>query len=119
LTLTKSASTLTYTAAGQTINFSYLLQNTGTTTLNGPFTVTDNKVASVSCPATPTLAPGASITCTGTYTITAANVTFGYVANTATASSSNPGATTSNPDTRIVSIPVTCRNDTAGANDVP
>ena len=126
LTLTKSASTLTYTAAGQTITYTYSLSNTGTTNLNLPFPVTDNKVATVTCPnvntvgnLNGTLDPGETLTCTGTYTITAANVSFGYVANTATASSSNPGATSSNPDTRIVSIPVTCRNDSDGANDVP
>ena len=119
LTLVKSASPLTYTAAGQVINFSYQLTNTGTTVLNGPFTVTDNKVPSVTCPATATLAIGAFITCTGTYTITAADMSLGYAVNTATASSSNPGATTSNPDVRIVSLPMTCRNDSDGANDEP
>ena len=118
LTLTKSASPLTYTASGQVIAFSYLLQNTGTTTLNGPFTVTDNK-ATVSCPATATLAPNASITCTGSYHITAADMSLGYAVNTATASSSNPGATTSNTDVRIVSFPLACRIDSDGANDVP
>ncbi len=119
LTLTKSASPLTYTAAGQVINFSYILKNTGTTTLNGPFTVTDNKVPSVSCPAIVTLAAGASVTCTGTYTITSADLALGYAVNTAIASSSNPGATTSNTDVRIVSLPVECRNDSDGVNDEP
>jgi hypothetical protein len=121
LSLTKSASPLTYTAAGQVINFSYVLKNTSTggTVLNGPFTVTDNKVPTVTCPATATLAVGASITCTGTYSITAADMALGYAVNTATAASSAPNAATSNPDVRIVSFPVTCRNDSAGANDVP
>ena len=93
LTLAKSASPTTYTAAGDVIAYTYLLTNSGNVALDGPFTVADDK-ATVTCPVTATLAVGASITCTASYTITAADVTAGSVTNVATASSAD--ATTSN-----------------------
>jgi uncharacterized membrane protein len=86
LTLSKSASPTTYTAAGQTIGYSYDVTNTGNVALD-TISVSDDRVSAASCPAT-TLAPGASLTCTGTYTTTAADVTAGSVTNTATASGS-------------------------------
>src|SRR5262249_12207138 len=81
--LVKAASPLTFTAAGQVINYSYTLTNTGNVTIN-TIAVSDNKVATVSCPVS-SLAAGASTTCSGAYTTTAADVTAGSVTNTATA----------------------------------
>ena len=72
-----------YGTAGDVITYSYLVTNTGTTTVTG-IGVSDNLVASVNCP-DPSLAPGASETCTGTYTVTQADVDTGSVTNTATA----------------------------------
>ena len=43
LTLVKTASPTTYSAASQVINYSYLLTNSGGAILSGPFTVTDDK----------------------------------------------------------------------------
>ena len=102
LSLTKSTTSTGYGAAGQTIPYSYLVTNTGTTTESN-IAVSDNLVANVSCPDS-TLAPGASETCTGTYTVTQANVDAGSVTNTATASGTNPAATaiTSNVSTVTV-----------------
>ncbi|MEZ5191697.1 MAG: GEVED domain-containing protein [Nocardioides sp.] len=74
--------------AGDTINYSFVVTNTGQTTLTS-VGVTDPKVGTVSCPAT-TLAPGASTTCTATYTITQADVNAGQVVNTATATGTPP-----------------------------
>ncbi len=88
LTLAKSASPTTYTAAGNIIAYRYRLTNSGNVALSGPFTVADDK-AGVSCPVTASLAVGASITCTASYTITPADVTAGHVTNVATASSAN------------------------------
>ena len=92
LTLSKTAVTAAYGAAGDTLDYDYLVTNTGTTTLSG-IAVSDNLVTSVSCPQ-PSLAPGASETCTGSYTTTLDDVNNGSVTNTATASASNPSAQT-------------------------
>ncbi len=85
LELVKAAAESMFSAAGDTLHYTYTITNTGNVTLDGPFTVTDSKIASVSCPATATLAPGDSIVCTATYTVTADDVTAGEVVNTATA----------------------------------
>src|SRR2546423_138602 len=83
LTLVKSASPQTYDTVGQTINYSYVLKNTGNVPLSGPFTVSDDKTT-VSCPATGSLAPDASISCTASYSVSQANLDNGSVTNTAT-----------------------------------
>ncbi len=88
LSITKSTNSTGYGAAGDVIDYSYLVTNTGTTTLTG-VGVSDNLIAGVSC-LQPTLAPGASETCTGSYTVTQADVDAGSVTNTATASATNP-----------------------------
>ncbi len=92
LSLVKSTTSRGFAAAGNTIPYSYLVDNTGTTTESN-IAVSDNLIATVNCP-DPTLAPGASETCTGTYTVTQADVDAGSVTNTATASGTNPQATT-------------------------
>ena len=96
LTLTKSAATLDTNGdfkvdLGDTITWSFLVKNTGTTTVNA-IAVNDAKAGAVSCPVT-TLAPSASTTCTATtpYPITQADVDAGVVSNTATASGTTPG----------------------------
>ncbi len=86
--LTESTASTGYGAAGQTIPYSYLVTNTGTTTLTG-VGVSDDLVPTVSCPSG-TLAPGASETCTGTYTVTQGDVDAGSVTDVATASGTNP-----------------------------
>ena len=99
LELTKSASPTTYNTVGQTINYSYVLKNTGNVTLSGPFTVTDDK-ATVTCPPDVTsLAVGDTLTCSATHTITQADLENGKVTNTATASG---GGVTSNQATATV-----------------
>ena len=83
-TFTKAASPTTYSAAGQVINYTYVLTNNGVgDNALSSIAVTDNKTT-VSCPGT-TLADGASMTCTGSYTITGTDVSNGSVTNTATA----------------------------------
>ena len=105
LTLVKTATPQTYTAAGQTISYSYLVTNSGNVSLAGPVTVTDDK-ATVTCPAVSTvgnnnatLDPGEAITCTASYTITQADLNSGSVTNVATA---HAGGTNSNQDTETV-----------------
>ncbi|CUR55154.1 putative Conserved repeat domain protein [metagenome] len=74
--------------AGDTVDYLFLVTNTGTLTLTG-VTVNDPKAGPVACPAT-ILQPGSSTTCTATYTITQADVNAGSVDNTATASGTPP-----------------------------
>ncbi|MEO9325656.1 GEVED domain-containing protein [Nocardioides sp. C4-1] len=74
--------------AGDTIPYTFVVTNTGDTTLTG-VVVNDPKVGTVSCPQT-TLAPGASVTCTALYTITQADVDLGSVVNSATATGTPP-----------------------------
>ncbi|WP_084605973.1 DUF7507 domain-containing protein [Agreia bicolorata] len=80
--------------AGDTIQYSFDVQNTGPLPLNS-ISVADAKAGAVTCPTT-TLAPNASVTCqaAAVYTITAADVSAGSVVNTATASGTPPGSTT-------------------------
>jgi hypothetical protein len=70
----------------------YVVTNTGTVTLAGPVTVTDDH-APVTCPPG-ALAPGAAMVCTASYTITQADMSAGAVTNVATA---HAGGTDSNP----------------------
>jgi uncharacterized repeat protein (TIGR01451 family) len=128
LTLDKTAAESTYTVAGNQLNYSYLVTNSGFATLQGPVTVADNKVT-VTCPSLTTvgdldnfLDPGESITCTATYIITASDVSAGFVTNTATATvesvNSNTDSVTivssTSADVSIVKTLVTAGPYTAG-----
>jgi uncharacterized repeat protein (TIGR01451 family) len=82
---------------GQTIDYSFLVTNTGNVPLNA---VTVNEVdftgsaemSAVQCPAgAATLALGAQVTCTASYAATQADVDAGSITNTATASGTPPG----------------------------
>jgi uncharacterized repeat protein (TIGR01451 family) len=91
LTLDKTATQTTFTNAGDPVNYSYLVTNNGFAPLEGPVTVADDKAA-VSCPSLTTVGdldnffdPGESVTCTAVYAIAGADVTAGFVTNTATA----------------------------------
>jgi hypothetical protein len=97
MTIVKTASPATYSTAGQVIDYSYLVTNTGNVTIGGPITVTDDK-AIVSCPPGD-LAPGGSMTCTASYVITQADLNAGSVTNIAFASN---GTVTSPTDTETV-----------------
>jgi uncharacterized repeat protein (TIGR01451 family) len=103
LSLTKSASQTTYSAAGQVITYSYVIKNTGNVTLTGPFLVTDNK-ATVTCtqPLDGKLSPNETMNCTATYTIQPGDLNAtntGSVTNKATATN---GTVTSNEATATV-----------------
>jgi uncharacterized repeat protein (TIGR01451 family) len=103
LTLAKAAEPGTYGAVGDVVVYSYRLTNTGTATLTGPFTVTDDSVT-VTCPDTPvSLAPGESVTCTATHTITQADLDAGAITNIAVGHGFfDDDPVDSNPDTATV-----------------
>jgi uncharacterized repeat protein (TIGR01451 family) len=94
LTVVKSANPTTVTAAGQSVNYSFLVTNTGNVTLSG-VSVTDVLTApaaptpTVTCPSG-ALAPGASVTCTASYVATQADIDAGSIRNSATASGTPP-----------------------------
>ena len=100
LLLEKSVTETFFTAAGETLNYSYKITNNGGSAITGAASVVDSNT-SVSCPVITSLAAGASITCTGSYTTTAFDVSVGSVTNTAYA---KVGSTTSNTDQTTVSI---------------
>ncbi len=89
LTLNKVAGTPSGNAAGDTIDYTFLVTNTGNVTLD-TVAVDDPKVGTVLCPVT-TLAPTESTLCTATYTLTQDDVNAGVVDNTATAFGNPPG----------------------------
>ena len=112
----KTAGTPTGTTAGSTIDYTFLVTNTGNVTLTG-VTVDDPKVGTVTCPVT-TLAPAASTTCTATYTLTQVDVDAGHVANTATVTGTDPNGTdvtaTDSTDTPIAAGPAITLDKVAG-----
>jgi uncharacterized repeat protein (TIGR01451 family) len=114
LSLTKSTTSTGYGAAAQSIPYSYLVNNTGTTTISS-ISVSDNKVApaNLTCPQS-SLAPGASETCTGSYPTTQADVDTGSVTNTATATGKNPAGTTVTSNPSSVTVPGPAANPSLG-----
>ncbi|WP_396652357.1 beta strand repeat-containing protein, partial [Microbacterium sp. 1.5R] len=84
-------------AAGDTITYSFTIENRGNVTLSG--VVLADSLAGLSAPViiwpsvTRVLAPGEVATATAQYTITQADVDAGAVANTARANATAPGGT--------------------------
>ena len=103
LSMIKSASPATVSAAGHTVTYRFLVTNTGNETVSKVFI--DEVAFSgtgaapvISCPVT-RLLPRASTTCTATYTITKADINAGKVTNTAHAAGTEPdGSTVLSPD---------------------
>jgi uncharacterized repeat protein (TIGR01451 family) len=102
----------TQLVAGQTITYTLTATNTGDVTLSnvsigeGSFTGSGTAPVVGSCsPAAPgTLAPSAQMVCTASYVVTQADVDAGSVANTATATGTDPNNTTVT-STDSVSVP--------------
>ncbi|MEU8386399.1 hypothetical protein, partial [Streptosporangium sp. NPDC048865] len=111
LELLKTASPSTVAAAGRTVTYSYVVVNTGNTTLSA-LSVADTEFSgtgtpsAVACPVT-TLAPQASTTCTSTYTVTQADIDAGSIVNSATASGTpptGPPVTSAPPSTTTITV---------------
>lgn len=97
LSVAKSASPSTVTAAGQTVTYSFVVTNTGAATLtdvavDDTLTPPAAPALNVTCPPGP-LAAGDAKTCTAEYTVTQADMDKGRIDNSATASGLRPGAT--------------------------
>ena len=85
LTTVKTAITSDYDTVGDTLDYDYVVTNSGNTTITNPLSVSDNRIALVSCPALPSggLLPTQSVTCSATYVVTQADIDAGSVTNTA------------------------------------
>jgi uncharacterized repeat protein (TIGR01451 family) len=90
-TLAKTAVDTDFAAVGDTLDYEYLVTNTGNVEIIA-IAVSDDKIPAVSCPVT-TLMPTESVTCTGTYTVTQADIDAGSVTNIAEAAGTPAGGT--------------------------
>ena len=83
ITLVKSANVTGVSAPGTVITYSYLVTNSGTTTVLNHVGVTDpmSGLSAINCPASE-LAAGVSTTCTATYTTTQADINRGAASPT-------------------------------------
>jgi hypothetical protein len=95
-----------FTAAGQTLTYTFTLVNTGGVPLSAPYTVVDSKVPSVlDCPgAASTIPIGGSTSCSGNYLITTGEDQLEEVQNfaSATASFSTGTVSASLPEPLVV-----------------
>jgi hypothetical protein len=94
ISLTKTATPTTYSAAGQVIHYTLVATNDGNVTLHS-VSISDPKLGTLTCaPSQPaTLAPTGTLSCTGSYTIKSTDLktdNTGTVVNTATASGLGP-----------------------------
>ncbi|MGL5930866.1 MAG: beta strand repeat-containing protein, partial [Dermatophilaceae bacterium] len=85
--------------AGEVVTYSFAVTNTGTVAVNA-LTINDSAVTGLSCPVT-TLAPGASTTCTATRVVNGANIDFGSISNTATASGTSSAGPVTSPASSV------------------
>jgi len=121
LSIEKSALFTDFTAAGDVVEYEYVVTNDGNTTITTPIDVQDDKIGVISC-FTGNLVPGASATCRATYTITQADMDAGEVTNQAFAESGPLVSTpvdvtvdgTRTPEIDLVKRATTADFDTAG-----
>jgi uncharacterized repeat protein (TIGR01451 family) len=104
MSLVKSANPQMFTAAGQTITYTFKVSNIGAQPLTN-IQIADalSGLSAPVCPATD-LAVGATMTCTATYTTTAADMLRGTLTNTATATANSPNGDP-DPATSTAMIP--------------
>jgi len=100
LSLVKSVVEQSFEKVGDSLQYRYLVTNSGAAALAGPVTVTDDKASSVDCPEVTTvgdfdgyLDPGEQITCSATYAVQQDDVDTGSVTNHATARAVANGGT--------------------------
>jgi uncharacterized repeat protein (TIGR01451 family) len=106
--LTKASDVEQVTEAGQTINYLYVVTNSGNIALTAQPQVTDDRIANVTCAPVPTngLAPGATLTCEAPYEVTQADMDAGEITNIAGAFSSEaPLPSTPGEETATLTVP--------------
>lgn len=108
LSISVTPNPLTYSQTGQIITFTYVIKNSGNTTI-GPAqcTVTDPLLSQtpINCgPSNSTLAPNATVTCSANYTITQPNMDSASISNNAKASCGNVGPSAADVKTITKSV---------------
>lgn len=101
LTLGKTATPTTVSAAGASVGYEFLVTNTGNVTLSSidideSIFTGSGGAPLISCPAGD-LAPLADVTCTASYTVTQDDMDAGSIENTAVATGELNGATVTSP----------------------
>jgi uncharacterized repeat protein (TIGR01451 family)/fimbrial isopeptide formation D2 family protein len=132
ISVTKTANVTTVSAVGQTVTYTFAVQNTGNVTLTD-VDVTDaqadpsldSSLSAISCVDSSdaavtngsfSLVPGDTATCTATYTVTQADLTSGSVSDTGTVTADPPNGGTPVSDGSTLSLSVTQINVTKSAN---
>jgi uncharacterized repeat protein (TIGR01451 family) len=111
MTISKSSSPATATAAGQTLTYSITLTNTGNVTLTGVAATDPMPGLSALSYGTwasgtaGTLAPGQQVIATGTYTVLQSDINAGSLVNTASGTGTTPTGVAETPSTGLT-VPV-------------
>ena len=106
--LTKASDVAQVTETGQTINYTYVVTNSGNIALTAQPQVTDDRIANVTCAPVPTggLLPGGTLTCEASYEVTQADMDAGEITNIAGAFSSEaPLPSTPGDETATLTVP--------------
>ncbi|OUD10599.1 hypothetical protein BVC71_03660 [Marivivens niveibacter] len=106
ISLVKSADVASVSSAGETVNYTFTVTNTGTATITEPITIDDPLISGVDCSSQPAaLLAGQSFDCTGALTTTQTQIDQDSITNTAIASTSYNGSTFSSaPSTVTISV---------------
>ncbi|SMX41119.1 DUF7507 domain-containing protein [Octadecabacter ascidiaceicola] len=115
-TITKTPTPTTYSAAGETISYSFLITNSGNVTLTDIVTITDLNLTptTLTCPAAGpvNIAPGGTVTCTATWSPEQSDIDAGSFTNSVTVATTFAG----NP---VVTDPLDPATATATAIETP
>ncbi|ABD56490.1 beta strand repeat-containing protein [Jannaschia sp. CCS1] len=92
ISLEKDADLANFSAAMETITYTFTIENTGNVTLTGAPVINDPMLSGLSCAALPAggLEPGDTTTCSGTYDTVQGDLNAGEVVNNASVSMPNP-----------------------------
>jgi uncharacterized repeat protein (TIGR01451 family) len=110
LSMTKVASTASFSAPGDVLDYTFTVTNAGTRSFVQPVVVQDSLIGPVTCytptGADPDFRPGETVTCTASYTVSQDDIDAGRVLNEASAETSFGGGTpvVSDPVTETVTV---------------